>query len=197
MSDVSNYTSQSQPTINKYNEIALAGKYPFYRLNQRERKALQTAEEYSPLTPGNWGSTPPITLSAALDALAASVSPSAFGQITVSAVYDFSVNGGAVGTIDLGVQLPANAVIVEVNRDELVTCTSTGSTGTIELKLATDGNIEQTALAADGTNHGVANSGGTSLPKKTTVAEDLQVTIAVSAVTAGRVRYFVRYYISQ
>lgn len=184
----------SLPTINKANEILLAGNYPAFRLNQRERKVLQTAEEYAPAIPSNWGSTPPATLSAALDALATSGAPSAFGMRTVSAVWDFSVNGGAIGTMSLGVSLPSKAIVAEVIRDIETTADSTGHTGTIQLVLPTDGALEQSALAANGSDSGQASSGGTALPKKATAARALSVTIATAALTVGKIRYFVRYY---
>lgn len=188
----------SNPTkISKAVELAGAGNYPANRLNQRERKVLQVAEEYQPTTPSNWGSTPPSTQAAALDALAASGSGSPHAMASASAVYDFSVNGGAIGTIDLGVSLPAHAIVTEVIRDELVACTSTGSTGTIKLVVPTDGSLEQTALTADGGSPSLASSGGSAVPLKTTAARELSATIATNPITAGRIRYFVRYYISE
>ena len=41
--------------------------------------------------------------------------------------YDFEVNGGAVGTIDLGGSIPANAIVMWTMTDVLTTCTSGGS----------------------------------------------------------------------
>lgn len=182
----------SNPTINKYTEISLAGNYPAFRLNQRERKILQTSEEYTPAIPGNW-SPIPTTVSGALDTISSAAGARPFGAVTTSVVWDFSVNGGAVSTIDLGVSLPAKAIVLEVVRDILVIPDSTGHTGTIRLGLVTDGAVEQTALVANGSNSGQAQTGGTSVPKKTTVTQDLSVTIAVAALTVGRIRWFVRY----
>lgn len=179
--------------ISKSQELAGAGNYPAYRLNQRERKALQTAEEYNPASPSSWGTTPPATQDAALDALAANGAGAQFGMATVSVVWDFSVNGGAVGTIPLAVTLPSKAIVVEVVRDVLTAPTSTSSTGTIQLTLPTDGALEQTAKTADGTGAGATESGGSAVPKKTTAARVAQVTIATNAVLSGKIRYFIRY----
>lgn len=179
--------------IVKATEISLAYDYPQNHLNKREQKVLEISEQYAAATPSNWGSSAPDTISDALDLVASAGAGATFGMATASALYDFSVNGGAVSTIDLGVSIPDNAIIVEVIRDELVAATSTGSTGTIQLNVATDGNLEQTALTADGGAVTVASSGGSAVPKKLTAARSLRVTIATNAVLAGKIRYFVRY----
>lgn len=179
--------------IVKATEIAAAYNYPENHLGKREQKVLQVAEQYAPTTPANWGSTPPDTITEALDLVASAGAGSQYGMATATAVYDFSVNGGGTGTIDLGVAIPDNAIIVETIRDELVACTSTSSTGTIILNVATDGNLEQTALTCDGGAVTLASSGGSAVPKKTTAARTLRVTIATNNILAGKIRYFVRY----
>lgn len=180
-------------SINKKTEIAQAPAYPAFRHNPRERKVLETSNQYAPTTSADWGSSAPATLDAALDQLASSGAGAANGMAVASVVYDFSVNGGAVGVIPLSVSLPSKAVIVEVIRDELTSCTSTGSTGTIILGVPTEGALEQTALTADGGAVSLASSGGTAVPKKLAAARTLQVTIATNPITAGKIRYFVRY----
>lgn len=183
--------------ISKATELARAGNYPAFHLNKREDKVLQVAEQYAPASASNWGASPPSSISSALDTLASSGAPSQYGMVTTSVVWDFSVNGGAIGSIPLTISLPNHAVIVEVIRDELTACTSSGSNGTIQLNVPTDGSLEQTALTADGGAVTLASSGGTAVPKKTTAARTLQVTIATSALTAGKIRYFVRYFKSE
>jgi hypothetical protein len=181
--------------INKSTEIAGAWNYPENRLNQRERKVLEVGNQYDAASAADWGGTAPASLDAALDTLAASNSGGALKSLSVT--YDFSVNGGAISSINLGATLPDNAIVVEVIRDELTACTSGGSNGTIILSLPTDGNLEQTALTADGGSPSLASSGGTALPKKTTAARAIQATIATSALTAGKIQYFIRYYQGQ
>lgn len=182
--------------INKQTEIAGAWNYPENRLNQRERKVLEVGNQYDPATPADWA-TAPTNIDEALDALAASGAAAAQGMAVASATYDFSVQGGAQGTISLDVDLPDNAIIVEVIRDELTAATSAGSGATIILNVPTDGNLEQTALTANGGSPSLASSGGTALPKKLTAARTLQVTIAVEDVTAGKINYLVRYFKGQ
>lgn len=179
--------------INKKTEIAQAPQYPALRHNPRERKVLETSNQYVPADSADWA-TAPATIDDALDALAASGAAAAQGMAVASVEYDFSVDGGAVGSIPLGVSLPDNAIIVEVIRDELTAATSAGSGATIILNVPTDGNLEQTALTANGGAVTLASSGGTAVPKKLTAARQLQVTIAVEAVTAGKIIYHVRYF---
>lgn len=180
-------------SIVKATELAGAGSYPANRLNKRERKVLQTAEQYDPTTDANW-STVPTTVSGALDTLAASGASSQYGMATATVVYDFATSGGAVSSINLGVTLPDNAIITEVIRDEITAATSAGNGATIILNVPTDGNLEQTAITADGSTPTLASSGGSAVPKKLTAARELRVTIATEAVTAGKIRYHVRYY---
>jgi hypothetical protein len=181
-------------SIVKATELAGAGDYPANRLNQRERKVLQVAEQYAPAASSDWA-TAPDSIGDALDALAASNSG---GKLkTASVVYDFSVNGGTAGNINLALTLPDNAIIAEVIRDELTACTSAGSTATITLNVPTDGNLEQTGLTADGGSPSLASSGGTSVPKKLTASRVARVTIANENVTAGKIEYFIRYYQGQ
>lgn len=180
-------------SIVKSTEINLAPNYPSVRHDPRERKVIQTSMQYVPATPANWGASAPATLDAALDQVASGGSGSAVYAATVSDVYDFAVNGGAIGVIPLNITLPANAVIVEVIRDEITAATSTGSTGTILLGVPTEGALEQTALTADGGSVTHASTGGTALPKKLAAPRVLQITVATNAILAGRIRYFIRY----
>ena len=184
----------SQPTkIVKSVEIANDYNYPTNRLNMRERKVLEVANTYVPAVPANWA-VQPANQDAALDALAAG-GAATINQV-VSAVYDFSVSGGAVGTITLPVTLPNKAVVLSVYRDVVTPVTSTGSTGTVLLGLPTDGALEQTALTANGAAISVASTAGTAAPKKTTAARAVQVTIGTNPVLAGKINYIIHYYVS-
>lgn len=115
------------------------------------------------------------------------------------AEYSFATHGGAIGTIDLGVQLPANAVVIGVLTDVLTAPDSATDTGTIRLNVATEGNLNS-ALTADGAASGVIahtpNSASPQVPKKVADTRSLQVTIASEAITVGRLRYLVQYVIS-
>lgn len=89
--------------INKKNEIAATGEYPANRLGQRERKVLQTADQYSPQDPSAWA-VQPTTLDEAVDQLASSLTVSK----TFRFIYDASIDGL---TKDL-CSLPSGTVLV-------------------------------------------------------------------------------------
>lgn len=110
-------------------------------------------------------------------------------QVAV-AEYSFATNGGAISTISLGIQLPDNALVSSVTTEIVTAPTSAGSTGTIKLVLPTDGDLTAN-LTADGAAVSVNTS---NLIKKTTAARNLSVTIATAAITAGVIRYYVRWY---
>lgn len=178
--------------MNKKTEISGASAYPSNRLGQRERKVLQVSDQYEPINPDNW-TTQPEDMDDAIDMLAEAVK--VVKGLTV--VYDFSIQGGTIGNLPLGVSLPDNAIIVEVVRDETTSATSAGGTGTILLSVPTEGALEQSPLTANGGAPSVANSGGSALPVKLAAVRELQVTIATEAVTAGKVHYFIRYYVGE
>lgn len=168
--------------------------YPQYKLNMRERKVLQVADQYVPASSSNWGSTAPSAQDTALDQLAATGVAQAQGLRIATVVYDFAVNGGAVSTIPLSLTLPAKAIIVDIIREEVTAATSTSSTGTIILNVATEGNLEQTALTCNGGTATVASTGGTAAPVKLAAARVVNAVIATNAILAGKIRWYIRYY---
>lgn len=174
----------------KATELANAGNYPANRLDMRERKVLEVAEQLSSPN-ANLGAI--VTQDAAINALAATVGPvgGAIGERkTVRARYSFATHTGAQGTISLGVELPDNAVVIGVVEDIITAPTSASSTGTMQLVLPTDGALNS-ALTADGT---VPNTQvNLSAPVKTTAARNLSVTIATNNVLSGIVDYYVTY----
>lgn len=113
------------------------------------------------------------------------------------ATYDFSVEGGEIGDVALGVTLPDNAVITFGFGDIITSFTSTGGTGTIALKsegaadllAAVDADTlsGQFALIPD---NAVANM------VKLTAARELTLTIGTATITAGKAVFFVYYIIS-
>lgn len=106
-----------------------------------------------------------------------------------TALYDFSVNGGAVGAITLGVKIPANAIITRLFTDALTSMTSGGSAtvaisaGATSLKAATAFN-DATLVGADAQ---------TLTAVKISSESELTMTIAVAVLTAGKVRIFAEY----
>ena len=169
--------------INKAIELAGAGNYPSNRLNKRERKVLQVSNSFTPANSAAWGSTPPASVEAALNQLASSGVAK-----TLTATYDFSVNGGAVGSIPLAITIPNKAIITECTIDVL---TQVAGSGNLTFTLPTDGIVHAGSIdSADAVGPQYANLAS---PKKLTADRVLQATIASAVLTAGKVQVFVRY----
>lgn len=104
-----------------------------------------------------------------------------------SVVWDFDVDGGAVGNIEFGVKLPANSIIYKILTDE-----QTAVVGANDIVL----NAGSTALSAtmDMTaDAGVQDRGldGAADGVKISAAEELNMDIATNPATAGKVRFLV------
>jgi hypothetical protein len=112
----------------------------------------------------------------------------------VVATYSFATHGGAVSEISLGVTIPSGATITDVIMDETTTLTSTSSTGTIELELATggDGTISD-VKTCNNSNTGVLKAAVAQSSVKTTQARLLTVNIKTNAILAGVMKYIVKY----
>ena len=109
-----------------------------------------------------------------------------------SVLYDFSEDGGAVGSVSFGRKLPAGAVVVNVYSDEITALTS-GGAATVQLQAgATD---LTDAIAFDsgfaGTEAQALASSAEAI--KISAAAELKIAIATAALTAGKVRFFVKY----
>ena len=119
----------------------------------------------------------------------------------VKATYDFSVHGGAVGTINLDgvdgsdVIIPNGAIIVHGLIDIITAMTSTGDNGTIALNSNSAGDLKA-AVDADTLSGLVATipvgSAATSI--KMTADRTLTVTIATNAILSGKFDLYVQYY---
>lgn len=111
------------------------------------------------------------------------------GHRSASVLWDVSVDGGLVGDISFGRLLPAGAVVIGVLTDEQVAVAdatsvtlkagSTALTGALDLTASSG--IQAPALA--GSVAGI----------KLAADSELKITIASTAATAGKVRFFVRY----
>lgn len=172
----------SNPT--KSTEINRAPANPSRRHGRRERKLLQTASGYTATTAADWV-TAPTYVDDALDQIAKQT------QKTVSVTYDFGVSGGAISTIDLGVSVPNKCVVTQVVQDILTAPTSGDNLGTIHLAFPTDGALSAN-VTADGSHSGPSLE-TTGNAKKTTAARELSATIATTALTAGKITWWVTY----
>jgi hypothetical protein len=108
-----------------------------------------------------------------------------------SVLYDFSQDGGAVGTISFGRFIPSGAIINKITSDEITALTSSGS-ATVTVKA---GSTSLTAALAFDT--GFAGIGDAALTDtdglKLSADSELKITIGTAALTAGKLRLYVQY----
>lgn len=127
-------------------------------------------------------------------------------------IYDFSVDGGAIGTIamraaTLNNSLPDNAIITHCYYDVLTTLTTSGGdTGTVAINIPTDGDLQAATSITGGTKYdsglqecatkGDDPSDPTTFLKTTSTRIPL-IVIAGQVVTAGKIKLFIKYNISE
>ncbi len=98
-------------------------------------------------------------------------------------IYDFSIHGGAVGTLQLPLVVPDNAIITECIVDVL-TDPASGGAATIALGLNTTTDLLAATAIASVTGIVVAKAQAAAF--KLTAERNLQLTIATAALTAGK-----------
>ncbi len=108
---------------------------------------------------------------------------------TAVGVYDFAVDGGAVGAITLrGDQIPAGAIVVDAYA-KVTTPVTSGGAATLAVKVegAADINAADVVSGAPWSSAGAKrlDFGATTAPILTTVARSIVATVAVAALTAG------------
>lgn len=113
----------------------------------------------------------------------------------LTAVYNFSTQGGAIGSIELkdedgkSMSIPANACITRLFTDVQTAFTSGGSA---TVAIAVGATVLKAATAFnDATLTGFDAQTVTAV--KVTVASVPQITVAVAALTAGKMRVFIEY----
>lgn len=117
------------------------------------------------------------------------------------ATYDFAVDGGAISAIDLGVDIPDNAIIVDSLVDVITTLTSATDAATIAIHTqSADDIVAAVAISAatdwDAGLHAGIPVGTAATAIKMTAARAITATIAVEAVTAGKFIVFIYYIMS-
>ncbi|MFG6101193.1 hypothetical protein U2F10_02995 [Leptothoe sp. EHU-05/26/07-4] len=105
-------------------------------------------------------------------------------------IYDFSIHGGAIGTITMPLTTPDNAIITECIVDVLTDPTSTGS-ATIALGLNTTTDLLAATAIASVTGIVVAKEQAAAF--KLTAERNLQLTIATAALTAGKLAVYLKW----
>lgn len=120
-----------------------------------------------------------------------------------SFLYDFSVDGGAVGTISYKNILPKNACISRIFVD-IQTAATSGGSATYRLLAGSTNLTAATAYdsATEGINNvgvlQVANSASSPFDAiKLSANAELKLTIGTAALTAGKVRFTIEYFISK
>ncbi len=119
----------------------------------------------------------------------------------VKAVWDFAVQGGAVGTLNLKddqgdeIVLPAGAIITGGMIDVLTAMDSAGGTGTIALGANTGVDL-LAAVDADTLSDLVAivPVGTAATAVKLTAASNVKLDIGTEALTAGKIAVYLEYY---
>lgn len=121
----------------------------------------------------------------------------------IKAVYDFSVDGGAVSSINLKdehgnlVILPVGAIVTQVILDVITPCTTSAS-GTLALTLQSARDLLGATAAASVTGilAGVPVSTAATCVKVATSAKQLKAVIETGALTAGKAYIFIEYMLS-
>lgn len=121
----------------------------------------------------------------------------------VKAVYDFSVDGGAVSSINLKdefgnlIIFPIGAIITNVTLDVITPCTTSAS-GTLAIDSQGAGDLLAATAAASVTGKlaGVPVGTAATWVKISSSAKQLKATIATGALTAGKAYIFIEYLLS-
>lgn len=112
----------------------------------------------------------------------------------VKVTYDFAVDGGAVGTLELPFKLPLGAIVygglVDVD-----TAPTSGGSATIALGLNTNTDLlAATAIASVTGRVATVPVWTAASAVKLTAERKLKITIAVAALTAGKMDIYLNYY---
>lgn len=118
------------------------------------------------------------------------------GVMVQDFVYDFAVQGGAVGFIDLKSNVPNGAVILRVTY-KVDTAFTSGGSATVALG---DSNTNARYLAATAYNNAAFTAGtvaaaaiGVPLNVNAAAKGEVGITVATAALTAGKMHLFVEY----
>lgn len=120
-------------------------------------------------------------------------------------IYDFSVDGGATGDYVIG-SLPDNATVIAAWYEVLTTCTdgaTDAATIAISTSKAANEIVTATAISAGGNiwdagyHDTSCDNTAANFTTKTTAVSDVQVSVAVAALTAGKIRVWWNYIVSE
>lgn len=123
----------------------------------------------------------------------------------VGVVWD-ATDGVAIGAHNIGIEIPDNARIMRSWYEVLVTFTSATDAATISLGLPTDdaaGIVAATAISAGGNiwdaglHEGIQTGSTANAGEKTTAARQIVATVAVEALTAGKLFFYCEYVVTE
>lgn len=114
------------------------------------------------------------------------------GSRCESVLYDFASDAGAIGTVSFGRNIPAGAIITDVFSDEQTAFTSGGS-ATVQLKAGSTNLTGALAFDTDFTGVESQALASSATAIKVSAESELNIAIAAAALTAGKVRFFVKY----
>lgn len=116
----------------------------------------------------------------------------------IAVQYDFSIHGGAVGSISLRQKLPKSAILIH-SVIEVLTAPTSGGSATIAVNTEAAGDVlTATAIgSAPWSSTGLKTAtpviGTASGYIKTTADRDITITVATAALTAGKFNIFLFY----
>jgi len=113
--------------------------------------------------------------------------------------YDFATDGGAVSTIDLGVTIPDNAILLSCIVEKITQFTS-GGAATVGLKVESSGDVIAAATAFSNAQYTAAIAPGVALSStqfKTTAPRNVSLEIGAHAITAGKYNFHIEYIIGE
>jgi len=119
--------------------------------------------------------------------------------------YDFAVDGGAIGAIAIGASIPAYAIITRVDYEVLTTLTSATDAATLAISILSANDIvSAVAISAVGDvwDAGaplatIVDDATSNFIKLSSASKTLVATVAVEALTAGAIRVYAEYMLSE
>ncbi len=116
----------------------------------------------------------------------------------LEAVYDFSVDGGAVGSIPMkdaagvALDIPANAIVIN-SHIEVETAVTSGGSATVAFGILANTDAFKGATAKATLVEDYVVGASNDLPLKVAIPTPVMATVAVAALTAGKFRIFSKY----
>lgn len=116
--------------------------------------------------------------------------------------YDFAADGGSQGTINLGAQLPANAIVLRGMIKVVTTCADgVADAATIAVSIEGAGDLVVAIAISDGSNpwdvgiKDIIPDGTAANAVETTIARQLTMTIGGVDLTAGKFHVYIEYFV--